>query len=107
MSHENNGGGAVIILSVAITEEVAESLDNMIGHKGDSREEVASHYVSRAHGGRSCRHRESEVGPAERPQKPEEAAPAAEQATGDGADQVSDETTPPGDAPDGGPQAND
>ena len=73
MSEEEEGG--VIILSVAITPEVAKSLDNFIGLKGDSREEVASHYVCTPHG--VARQKCGEL--------PEQASPVADEAT-DGGD---------------------
>ena len=47
MGHEDED---IIILSVSVSPRVAARLDNLIGIKGATREEVASHDVSAAHG---------------------------------------------------------
>lgn len=46
MSHDDDA--AVIILSVRISPDVADSLDKLIGSKGKTREEVASHYIKKS-----------------------------------------------------------
>ena len=83
MSHDDDGPG-IIILSVEIPPEAAECLDNFIGIKGGTREEVAAFYVCVSHGIVPLHNRE-------KTDLPEQAAEAAHEAAGgEGGDPAED-----------------